>query len=55
VKAVWKHYEWSGRWDDGSIDFLVEEDKYLAKQNNRTITSRKELEKMLDPSVIDEL
>ena len=55
VEAVWKHHNWSGRWDDGMIDFLVEEDGYLAKQDNRTITPREELEKMLDSSVIDEL
>jgi hypothetical protein len=33
----------------------VEEDKYLAAQDKRSVIPRKDLEKFLDTSVIDEL
>jgi ABC-type nitrate/sulfonate/bicarbonate transport system substrate-binding protein len=59
VEAVWADHKWGGigggRWDDGLIDYLVEEDKYLAAQDHRAVTPRKELEKFLDRSVIAEL
>ncbi|RYO37843.1 hypothetical protein AA0111_g2273 [Alternaria arborescens] len=55
VEAVWDDHKWGGRWDDRLIDFLVDEDKYLAEQDNRTVTPRTELEKFLDLSIIDEL
>jgi ABC-type nitrate/sulfonate/bicarbonate transport system substrate-binding protein len=55
VEAVWADHKWSGRWDDGLIDFLAEEDKYLAGEDKGTVFSRKELERFLDGSVIAEL
>ena len=55
VEAVWDDHKWGGRWDDRLVDFLVDEDKYLAEQDNRTVTPRTELEKFLDLSIIDEL
>jgi ABC-type nitrate/sulfonate/bicarbonate transport system substrate-binding protein len=55
VEAVWADHKWSGIWDSGLIDFLVEEDKYLAGQDKRAIVARKELERFLDRSIINEL
>ncbi|KAH7091195.1 hypothetical protein FB567DRAFT_268232 [Paraphoma chrysanthemicola] len=55
VESVWEDHKWSGRWDDELIDFIVEEDKYLAKEDKRSVVPRAELEKFLDTSVLDEL
>jgi ABC-type nitrate/sulfonate/bicarbonate transport system substrate-binding protein len=55
VESVWADHKWSGRWGDDLIDFIVEEDKYLAGKDKRSVIPRKELEKFLDTSVIDEL
>jgi ABC-type nitrate/sulfonate/bicarbonate transport system substrate-binding protein len=55
VEAVWKDHKWDVRWDDRLIDFLVEEDRYLAGQDNRKVTPRKDLEKFLDSSIVHEL
>ncbi|KAH8727877.1 hypothetical protein GQ44DRAFT_676918 [Phaeosphaeriaceae sp. PMI808] len=55
VEKVWSDHKWSGKWDDSLIDFLVEEDKYLARKDKRNVTPKLELEKFLDSSVIDEL
>ncbi|KAF2845401.1 hypothetical protein T440DRAFT_460350 [Plenodomus tracheiphilus IPT5] len=55
VEDVWADHNWSGRWDGKLIDFLIEEDAYLAKQDGRQTTPKSELGKLLDGSVIDEL
>lgn len=55
IESVWKHHEWIGRWDDRLVDFLDEEDKYLAGQDNRTATPGTELKKFLDSSIVDKL
>lgn len=55
VQSVWADHKWSGTWGDDLIEFIVEEDKYLAKKDNRSVIPRKDLEKFLDKSVIDEL
>ncbi|KAF1848393.1 periplasmic binding protein-like II [Cucurbitaria berberidis CBS 394.84] len=56
VEAVWDDHKWSGRWDDKELlDFLVEEDTYLAQVDKRTPVPRKELQNFLDTSVLDEL
>jgi hypothetical protein len=59
VEAVLADHKWGGvgggRWDDGFTDFLVEEDVYLAGEDKRAVTPRKELERFLDGSVIAEL
>jgi ABC-type nitrate/sulfonate/bicarbonate transport system substrate-binding protein len=55
VEAIWRDHKWSGRWDGGLLEFLVEEDKYLAGEDKRAITPRKELAYFLDPSVFVEL
>ncbi|CAO2654320.1 Nn.00g110530.m01.CDS01 [Neocucurbitaria sp. VM-36] len=56
VEAVWGDHKWSGRWDEKElIEFLAEEDAYLARTDNRTPVPQKELENFLDTSVLDEL
>ncbi|KAF2822798.1 hypothetical protein CC86DRAFT_72112 [Ophiobolus disseminans] len=55
VESVWVDHKWSGTWGNDLIDFIVEEDKYLAGTDKRSATSRKDLEKFLDRSIIDEL
>jgi hypothetical protein len=37
------------------IEFIQEEDRYLAGIDKRSVTPRKELEKFLDSSIVDEL
>lgn len=56
VEAVWGDHKWSGRWDQKElVEFLVDEDAYLARVDKRTAIPRAELEKFLDTSVLDEL
>jgi ABC-type nitrate/sulfonate/bicarbonate transport system substrate-binding protein len=55
VESVWADHKWSGRWGDDLIDFIVEEDKYLAGTDKRSVIPRTDLEKFLDTSIIDEL
>ena len=56
VEAVWADHKWSGRWDGKElIEFLVDEDAYLARVDRRTAIPRADLEKFLDTSVLDEL
>ncbi|KAJ4303356.1 hypothetical protein N0V90_002249 [Kalmusia sp. IMI 367209] len=56
VKAVWGDHKWSGTWvDEELMPLLVDEDAMLAKSDKRAGTSRADLEKFLDKSVIAEL
>lgn len=56
VEAVWGDHKWGVRWDDKELeDFLVEEDAYLARKDNRSIIPRADLVKFLDKSVLEEL
>lgn len=55
AETVWSDHKWGGTLDNGLIDFLVAEDKYLAGKDKRSVTLRKDLEKFLDRSVIAEL
>ncbi|KAH7390722.1 hypothetical protein BKA66DRAFT_510769 [Pyrenochaeta sp. MPI-SDFR-AT-0127] len=56
VKAVWGDHKWGGRWDNKDlVEFLVDEDAYLAKVDKRQVVPRQDLEKFLDTSVLDEL
>tara|TARA_R110002003_G_scaffold433_11_gene19785 strand:- start:9856 stop:10725 length:870 start_codon:yes stop_codon:yes gene_type:complete len=55
VEGIWEDHEWSGSWGDDLIGFVVEEDKYLAKVDKRSVVPRAELAKFLDTSVLDEL
>jgi ABC-type nitrate/sulfonate/bicarbonate transport system substrate-binding protein len=55
VESVWADHKWSGGWGNDLIEFIVEEDKYLAGKDKRSVISRTELEKFLDTSIIDEI
>lgn len=55
VEAVWNDHVWSGTWGSDLIEFIVEEDKYLAGKDGRSVIPRSELEKFLDTSIIEEL
>lgn len=55
LKAVWSDHKWSGAWGPDLIELLVSEDAYLAQKNRRNPTSRADLEKFLDASVIAEM
>ncbi|KAF2800550.1 periplasmic binding protein-like II [Melanomma pulvis-pyrius CBS 109.77] len=55
VKAVWPDHKWTGTWGADLLPFLVEEDTYLAKKDNRATISKADLEKFLDTSIIAEL
>jgi ABC-type nitrate/sulfonate/bicarbonate transport system substrate-binding protein len=55
VESVWKDHKWSGTWGEDLIEFIVQEDAYLAKTDRRSVVPRKELEKFLDRSVVEEL
>ena len=55
VKAVWPVHKWTGRWGPDLLEFLVEEDQWVAKQDRRSAMSKDKLAKFLDTSIIDEL
>ena len=55
VKAVWPDHKWTGSWKPDLLDFLVEEDQYLSKQDRRTAVSKADLAKFLDTSVLEEI
>ncbi|KAH6677156.1 hypothetical protein B0J14DRAFT_583611 [Halenospora varia] len=55
VEAVWPDHKWSGDLPADLLDFLVEEDKYLAKADNRAAVSKADLAKFIDPSVLAEI
>ncbi|EAT89608.2 hypothetical protein HBH56_017100 [Parastagonospora nodorum] len=55
LEKVWGDHKWSGTWGGELIEYLVEEDKYLAVQDKRAVIPRNDLEKFLDTSVIEEL
>lgn len=54
VEKVWPDHEWTGRWGD-IIEFIAEEDRYLASQDKRAVTPRSELAFFFNPSVFMEL
>ncbi|KAH8661665.1 hypothetical protein BGZ60DRAFT_566319 [Tricladium varicosporioides] len=55
VQDVWPDHKWSGDLPADLLDFLVEEDKYLAKTDNRAAISKADLAKFIDPSVLAEI
>ncbi|KAF2031112.1 hypothetical protein EK21DRAFT_100044 [Setomelanomma holmii] len=54
-ESVWADHAWTGQWGADLIEFLVEEDKYLAKMDKRSVVPSTDLEKFLDTSILDEL
>ncbi|SPO00605.1 uncharacterized protein DNG_03354 [Cephalotrichum gorgonifer] len=58
LKGVWKEHLWTGAWDDWAeefVEYLVEEDAYLARDGNRRPIPRADIEAFLDTSVLAEL
>jgi hypothetical protein len=55
VGKVWEVHKWSGKWGSDLIDYIATEDKYLAGQDKRAAIARKDLETLLDRSVLSEL
>jgi ABC-type nitrate/sulfonate/bicarbonate transport system substrate-binding protein len=55
VESVWKDHRWSGTWGEDLIEFVVQEDAYLAGKDRRSVTPRKELVKFLDRSIVEGL
>ncbi|KAK0624395.1 hypothetical protein B0T14DRAFT_425715 [Immersiella caudata] len=55
IGKVWENHVWGpGTLGKELIDFLVVEEKYLSKMDNRTAMSRVDLEKFVDASVYEE-
>lgn len=56
LRNVWEDHVWgpTSLTDGVLLDFLVREDKYLAKKDKRATMSRAELEKFIDPSVYED-
>lgn len=55
---VWDEHLWTGNWDDWAdefVEYLVEEDQYLAREDNRQPIPRADIEAFLDTSILDEL
>ncbi|ORY10504.1 hypothetical protein BCR34DRAFT_566787 [Clohesyomyces aquaticus] len=55
VKDVWPDHKWSGTWGADLIEFLIQEDAYLAQKDRRSVVAKAELESFLDDSIIKEL
>lgn len=55
LKAVWPEHKWSGTWGPELLDYIVEEDVYLARMDKRQVISKADLAKFLDTSIIKEL
>ena len=54
LKAVWEDHSWKGGLPDDLVDFMMEEDKYVARLENRAAMKKEEIAKMVDPSVLRE-
>jgi len=54
LEAVWEDHYWKGYLPTDLVDFMTEEDKYLARMENRTALPREEIAKMVEPSVLEE-
>ncbi|PKS10370.1 hypothetical protein jhhlp_002121 [Lomentospora prolificans] len=55
IEAVWREHLWTGRWAPDLLDFLIEEDAYLAREDRRQPIPKEDIEKFLDTSILDEL
>ena len=54
IRTVWKDHSWKGGLPGDLVDFLVEEDRYLARVENRAVMTKEEIERFVDPSVLKE-
>lgn len=55
VEDVWEDHKWTGHLPSDLLSLLIDEDKYLARKDNRSKISKADLEKFLDTSIIEEL
>lgn len=55
VEDVWTEHKWTGTWDESLLDFIVQEDQWLANEDGRAAVSEAELDEFLDESIIAEL
>lgn len=55
VKAVWPVHKWTGRWGDDMLDFITQEQTWLAGQNRQQAISSADLAKFLDSDILDAL
>ncbi|KAH8902805.1 periplasmic binding protein-like II [Coniochaeta sp. PMI_546] len=54
VEAVWPVHKWSGTLAPDLLPFMVEEDRWVAKQNRRQAMSNTSLATFIDSSVLDD-
>ena len=54
IRTVWKDHSWKGGLPGDLVDFLVEEDRYLARVENRAVMTKEEIERFVDSSVLKE-
>ncbi|KAK3985982.1 hypothetical protein QBC44DRAFT_249158 [Cladorrhinum sp. PSN332] len=54
LQKVWPVHDWKGGIPSDLLDVLEDEDKYVAKVDNRAATSREKLKSLIDPTVLEE-
>ncbi|KAK4198004.1 hypothetical protein QBC40DRAFT_97464 [Triangularia verruculosa] len=54
LERVWRVHDWSGGIPRDLVDVLEEEEKYIARVDNRTASGRRHVAKMVDGSVLVE-
>ncbi|KAK4644037.1 hypothetical protein QC761_301200 [Podospora bellae-mahoneyi] len=54
LEKVWRVHDWSGGIPEDLVDVLGEEEKYVARVDNRAASSREHVAKMVDGSVLVE-
>ncbi|KAK4221964.1 hypothetical protein QBC38DRAFT_520622 [Podospora fimiseda] len=54
LQKVWPVHDWKGGIPGDLLDVLEEEDKYVAKVDNRAAASRDKLKNLIDPTVLEE-
>ncbi|KAK4161541.1 hypothetical protein QBC43DRAFT_189525, partial [Cladorrhinum sp. PSN259] len=54
LQKVWPVHDWKGGIPGDMVDVLTEEDKYVAKVDNRAAASRDKLMNLVDPTVLEE-
>lgn len=58
LEDVWDEHLWTGGWEDWAeefVEYLVEEDEYIAREDDRQPIPRADIEAFLDTSILDEL
>ncbi|KAF1996006.1 periplasmic binding protein-like II [Amniculicola lignicola CBS 123094] len=55
LRAVWDHHFWPGTIPADLLEVLTEEDKFIARTENRAAMSQSTLKGMIDTSILDEV